>query len=216
MATQTEEDYLKALYMLDGSERSITLTELSKRLGVSTPTANSMVKKLHAQALIEYQRYRPIKLTPRGRLQAALIVRKHRLTEMYLVERMGFGWEQVHEIAEQVEHIQSPIFFERMDELLGFPQLDPHGSPIPDKDGKIQSRSYRRLSEVPVGKSYQLAALAHSSNEFLHFLNERELTLGMQIRVLSRESYDGSLRVSFGGRSEEVLSLKVSEQLLVE
>jgi len=108
-------------------------------LSVSTPTANSMIKRLHEKEFVVYEKYKPIKLTEKGKKEAALIVRKHRLTEMFLVEKMGFGWEKVHAIAEQIEHIKSPIFFDKMDELLGYPNLDPHGSPIPNKEGKIES-----------------------------------------------------------------------------
>ena len=135
MSSATNENYLKALLSLSAEGQSVTVTALAAALGVSKPAANSMVKSLAAQGHLVYERYRPLRLTDAGRAAAARIVRKHRLTEMYLVERMGFGEDEVHEIAEQMEHIQSPAFFARMDELLGYPTVDPHGSPIPPGEG---------------------------------------------------------------------------------
>ncbi|MEO0469934.1 MAG: metal-dependent transcriptional regulator, partial [Bacteroidota bacterium] len=170
MASQTVENYLKALFTLSGERGIVNISDLSKHLAVSKPTANSMIKKLNEQDLVYYEPYKPLSLTPKGRKQAALIIRKHRLTEMYLVDKMGFGWEEVHEIAEQMEHIKSPAFFARMDEMLEYPTIDPHGSPIPDRDGNIEWKSYHKLCECKAGDEVFLAALTHSSTEFLHYL----------------------------------------------
>lgn len=216
MASQTEENYLKRLYSLAGESGEVTISELSASLNVSTPTANSMVKNLHKQGLVHYEKYKPLSLTQLGETQAALIIRKHRLTEMYLVEKMGFGWEDVHEIAEQVEHIDSPAFFERMDEILGYPSIDPHGSPIPDENGKISPGLHFPLSELAVGQKARLAALAHSSSDFLKFLNSRELALGTEIEVKSVEMYDNSMVVSYPDHPAETFTHAVCEQLLME
>lgn len=137
MFTLAEENYLKGLFHLSDEAGEVGVNELSRHLGIKMPTVNSMVKKLAEKGLVHYETYKPLRLTPTGRKEAALIIRKHRLTEMFLVEKMGFGEEHIHAIAEQVEHIQSPEFFEKMDELLGFPTADPHGSPIPDKHGRM-------------------------------------------------------------------------------
>ncbi len=216
MASQAEENYLKALFTLASDNGEIGLSNLSEMLQVSTPTANSMVKNLHQQGLVHYEKYRPISLTSKGRKEASLVIRKHRLTEMYLVEKMGFGWEKVHEIAEQVEHIKSPALFERMDELLGHPKVDPHGSPIPDRNGKIEWKSYHKLSECKPGDSIRLAALTHSSDEFLEFLNSKKLSLGLPLYVEAVEPFDGSMSVSYPKNQREVLSVIVCEKLLVE
>ena len=128
MAPPTEENYLKALFNLANSQGEITLSELASRLEVSLPTANSMVKSLQKSNWLNYEKYKPLTLTPEGRRLAASIIRKHRLTEMFLVDVMKFGWEEVHEVAEQIEHIHAPKFFDRMDEMLGHPAADPHGS----------------------------------------------------------------------------------------
>lgn len=136
MASTTEENYLKALYNLSNTQGEVNISELALSLKVSMPTANSMVKSLQKSDWVIYEKYKPVTLTPKGQKEAALIIRKHRLTEMFLVKKMGFGWEEVHEVAEQIEHIHAPKFFERMDEMLGYPTMDPHGSPIPDNQAE--------------------------------------------------------------------------------
>lgn len=216
MASQTEENYLKAIFTLSNEKGDVNLSDLSNMLEVSTPTANSMVKKLSEKGLVNYEKYKPLSLTVRGKKDAALVIRKHRLAEMYLVEKMGFGWEEVHEIAEQMEHIKAPLFFERMDELMGHPTIDPHGSPIPDKNGRIQWKSYEKLSECAEGQTVQLAALTHSSDEFLKYLNSRNLSLGLSLDIVSIEPFDKSMVVKYAGHRAETLSRTVCEKLLVE
>lgn len=216
MASQTEENYLKALFNLANEKGEISVTDLSSILTVSTPTVNSMVKNLCQQGLVHYEKYKPISLTAKGKKEAALVIRKHRLTEMFLVEKMGFGWEMVHEIAEQIEHIKSPSFFDRMDELLGHPKLDPHGSPIPDKNGKVFWKSYRKLSDCKPGDVVKLAALTHSSEDFLKFLNSKSLSLGLTVSIDSVEQFDGTRTISYLKNKKLALSAAVCEKLLVE
>ena len=177
MASTTEENYLKALYILSIERGVVTISDLSSMLNVSLPTANSMVKNLKKQE---------------------------------------FGWEEVHEIAEQVEHIDSSIFFERMDELMGHPRIDPHGSPIPDKDGLIEEESYVQLSNCRAGDKVKLIALAHSASDFLKFLNNRDLHLGIELEVISIESYDSSMVVRYPNHPLETLTHPVCERLRVE
>jgi len=216
MPSPTAENYLKALLALSRESLTVGVTELASSLDVSKPAANSMVKTLHGQGLLKYQRYKPLRLTEDGRRAAALIVRKHRLTEMYLVEAMGFGWEEVHEIAEQVEHIQSPKFFARMDELLGYPSVDPHGSPIPGPDGEIVKLDHRRLAEVPVGDSVVLRAVRSETDELLSFLTRKGIALGTELHVLEQENFDRSLVVSYGENHQERLSSAVVGALWVD
>ncbi len=216
MNTHTEENYLKALFYLTAERGEVNVNDLSKHLGIQMPTATSMMKKLGEKKLVQYESYKPIKLSDKGKKEASLIIRKHRLTEMFLVEKMGFGWENVHPIAEQVEHVDSPDFFDRMDEMLGFPKMDPHGSPIPDKDGKISWQKFDKLSDCKVGESAKLSAVMHSSDEFLKHLNARELQLGVVVKVISVEPFDGMMVVSYGKRKSETLSSIVCERLLVQ
>ncbi len=216
MHSLTEENYLKTLYNLSADSDTVTVNELSKQLRIKMPTVTSMMKKLSEKKLVHYKRYQPLRLTEKGKKAASGIIRKHRLTEMFLVEKMGIGWEDVHPIAEQVEHIQSPRFFEKMDELLGYPKIDPHGSPIPDKHGKIEHKLYRRLHECKAGDAVKLAAVNNTSVEFLKFLNSRELKLGSILKVKSVEPFDKTMIVSYGKRTSETFSLAVSGRLLVE
>lgn len=215
MASSTEENYLKSLYNLANAQGEVNLSDLAASLQVSLPTANSMVKSLQKSGWVLYEKYKPVTLTKEGQKTAALIIRKHRLMEMFLVKVMNFGWEEVHEVAEQIEHIHAPKFFERMDQMLGFPTVDPHGSPIPDPHGKVTPLSFTPLSYAKPGQKVQLAALTNSSTEFLEFLNGRNLSLGTQLTILSKETYDQSMVVSYTGHPSETLSEKVCERLLV-
>ena len=216
MASQTEENYLKSLFTLTGRDKETSLSELGKLLGVRLPTVNSMMRNLKNQGLVNYQKYKPVSLTPKGKKEASLILRKHRLTEMFLVNKMGFGWEEVHDIAEQIEHINSVAFFNRMDEMLGFPQFDPHGSPIPDKHGNINREISLRLSDCEAGEKVMLAAISTDSTNFIQFLDNNGLTLGIEIYIDSIEPFDKSMKVSYKDRTEKVFSQLVCERLLVE
>lgn len=215
MNSFTEENYLKAMFNLSEKAGEITVNDLSKSLNIKMPTVNSMVKRLAAKGYINYQSYKPITLTEEGRITALLIIRKHRLTEMFLVEKMGFGWEEVHEVAEQIEHIHSPKFFAKMDEMLDFPTVDPHGSPIPDKSGNIQLKNYNPLSFFGINDSVKLVAVTHSTEDFLKFLNSKNLQLDTIIEVLHKEEFDQSMTVKYNNQ-EITLSEKVTEKLLVE
>ncbi len=135
---------------------------------------------------------------------------------MFLVEKMGIGWEEVHAIAEQLEHIDSAVFFERMDELMGFPKIDPHGSPIPDKNGKITQESYERLTSFKMGDLVRLVALSNDASDFLKFLNNRELHLGAELEIKSVELFDNSMMVSYKNHPSETFSQIICDRLLVE
>jgi DtxR family Mn-dependent transcriptional regulator len=216
MNSLIEENYLKALFNLSNKSGEVNVNELSKLLQIKMPTVTSMMKKLAKKKLVHYESYKPLRLTDKGKREAAVIIRKHRLTEMFLVQEMGFGWEKVHEIAEQVEHIQSIEFFEKMDELLGYPKLDPHGSPIPDKNGKMEWKQYNKLSDCKEGETIKLAAVINTSGEFLKFLNSRELRLGLKVKIRSVEPFDNTMIVSYGKHQSETLSHTVCDRLLVE
>lgn len=216
MHSLTEENYLKALFALSTSTGEVNVNDLSRQLNIKMPTVTSMMKKLAQKKLVYYESYKPIRLTERGKREAGTIIRKHRLTEMFLVQVMGFGWEEVHEIAEQVEHIQAPELFEKMDQMLGFPAIDPHGSPIPDKNGKMVWPTYTKLSNCRPGDVLRLNAVLDSSSQFLKYLNGRDLKLGMKLQVKSVESFDQSMVVSYGTRRAETLSHKVADMLLGE
>ena len=216
MNSLTEENYLKALFNIANKDGEVNVADLSKSLDLKMPTVTSMVKKLARKKLVHYESYKPLRLTEKGKREAGLIIRKHRLTEMFLVDKMKMGWEDVHDIAEQIEHIQSPVFFEKMDEMLDFPKLDPHGSPIPDREGKVIWKDYNKLSDCEPGEAVKLAAVINTSSEFLKFLNARDMRLGLKIKIKSIEPFDNSMVISYGKRQAETLSNVACERLLVE
>lgn len=217
MPSQTKENYLKALHFLSEKDNVINLSELSKEMAVSTPSANSMVKKLKERGWLIYEKYKPLRLTELGRIEAAQIIRKHRLAEMFLVQLMGFGWEEVHEIAEELEHIDSMEFFNRMDELLGHPTVDPHGSPIPNATGDIDYKKYDSLLQVKEGKKVRLCALSNSSVDLLHYLNDRSIMLGTELTVLKKERFDGSMELKIKGVKKEIhMGQDAASHLMVE
>lgn len=215
MNSLTEENYLKALYHLVNDTDEVSVNDLSRQLNIKMPSVNSMIKKFADKNWVKYESYKPIKLTESGKKEASIIVRKHRLTEMFLVEKMGFGWENVHEIAEQLEHIHSDIFFDKMDEILNYPKVDPHGEPIPDKDGNIIQPDLKKLSKCKENETVELASVTTSSEEFLNFLNKRNLSLGTEIKVLQKEDFDQSIKVFYNGQ-EENFSKTVCDRLLVK
>lgn len=215
MTTLTEENYLKAIFHLTNENEQVTVNEISKFLNIKMPSVNSMMKKFADKNWVKYESYKPLTITSEGKKCAAQVVRKHRLTEMFLVEKMGFGWEQVHEIAEQIEHIKSELFFDKIDELLNFPKSDPHGSPIPDKNGNIIKYNYLKLSEGKIGQNVVFKALTESTNNLLNYLNQKELPLGTVLVIIEIESFDKSMKVKYNDKTE-VFSALVCEKLLVE
>ena len=216
MHSLAEENYLKALFSLATEKGEVNVNDLSKRLDIKMPTVTSMMKKLAAKKLVHYESYKPLKLTEKGKKDAALIIRKHRLAEMYLVEKMGFGWEEVHAIAEQLEHIKSPELFAKMEMLLGYPKIDPHGSPIPDKNGKMVWKEYSKLCDCKPGEQVKITAVINTSDEFLKYLNSREIHLGLKIKIKSIEAFDNSMLVSYNKQTAAIISQAVAERLLVE
>lgn len=215
MNSLTEENYLKAIFHLLDSENQVTINELSKFLNIKMPSVNSMMKKFSEKNWVIYETYKPIKVTKTGRKEAAIVVRKHRLTEMFLVEKMGFGWENVHKIAEQLEHVHSEEFFDKMDEILNFPKVDPHGEPIPDKDGIIIKQNLKKLSECKENDKVLLTSVTISTDEFLNYLNQRNLTLGTKILIKKIEKFDSSMLIEFSKKTE-ILSKFVCDKLLVK
>jgi len=212
--TLTEENYLKALFHLADSEYKVTVNDLSKFLNVKMPTVNNMMKKFAEKNWVIYENYKPLIISEKGMKEAALIVRKHRLTEMFLVEKMNFGWENVHEIAEQLEHVHSKMFFDKMDEILNFPTLDPHGEPIPDKDGNIIAQDLKKLSDCKTGETVTFKAVTFSDDSLLNYLNERTIHLDSELTILRIENFDQSMQVEHKGKTE-ILSKNATDKMLV-
>ena len=215
MISLTEENYLKAMFNLSQVTGEVFVNDLSKELDIKMPSVTSMVKRLASKNLVNYQSYKPLTLTDEGEKLALSIIRKHRLTEMFLVEKMGFGWEEVHEVAEQIEHIHSPKFFAKMDEMLGYPTVDPHGSPIPDSHGNIHQKTYQNLANFNKGDKVKFVAVTNSSDDFLKYLNSKEINLGLTLNILDKEEFDQSMTIYFNEKTI-VLSQKVTQKILVE
>jgi len=213
--TLTEENYLKALHRLSQNGESISVKRIAALLDIKMPTVNSMVKNLSEKKLIKYEKYKSIELTEKGRKQALLILRKHRLTELFLKDVMGLGWEEVHDIAEQIEHLQSDLFFNRVDEMLGYPKFDPHGEPIPDSQGKLPQLKATPLSLCQPSKKYQLSGVLNNDASFLTYLNSVDLQLGSQIEILTIQEFDKSMAVKLNGKNKTVFSALICQNLLV-
>lgn len=216
MISLTEENYLKAIFHLINEKNTVTINELSKLLNVKMPSVNNMMKKFADKNWVVYESYKPLKITSSGKKQAALVVRKHRLTEMFLVEKMNFGWENVHEIAEQVEHIQSAMFFDKMDEILNHPKFDPHGEPIPDKDGNIIAQHLKKLSNCKEGENVLFTAVTDSDEKFLSFLTSKNLELGKKIEILEIDDYDQSMIIKINGVKKTLSKLVITKILVKE
>ncbi len=214
-ATLTEENYLKALFHLVDDNTKVTINELSKFLNVKMPSTNNMMKKFADKNWVIYETYKPLTVTSSGMREAALVVRKHRLTEMFLVQKMNFGWENVHEIAEQLEHVHSQVFFDKMDEILNYPKYDPHGEPIPDKQGNIIAQDLMQLSGCNVGDKVIFTSLTLSDDGFLTYLTDKNLLLNTEIVVLKIENFDKSMTIEINN-SKEILSRQATEKILVK
>lgn len=215
MLTLTEENYLKALHRLSLAEEAVTVKRIALHLDIKMPTVNSMINNLAEKKLIYYEKYKAVELTEKGKKQALLVLRKHRLTELFLKDVMGLGWEEVHDIAEQVEHIQSDRFFSRIDEMLGHPKLDPHGEPIPDASGRLPPHKTTPLSGCAAGKKYKLSGVLNHDAAFLTYLNSVGLFLGSVIEVTALQEFDKSMAVQLNGKVKTVFSHTVCRNLLV-
>src|SRR3989475_7329598 len=189
--TRSQEDYLKALYLLRGDQRPVPTRELAQRLGISSPSVSEMVARFTAQGLVEHDRYRGQQLTKEGRKVALELVRHHRLLEMFLVEVLGYTWDEVHEEAERLEHVISERMEQRIFELLGRPELDPHGHAIPTLGGKVRSVSHRPLSECAVGERVVVQGVSDDDAAKLRELERRHLLPGTRIEVLAASEFEG-------------------------
>lgn len=202
--TRSQQDYLKALYLLGGDSRPVPTRDLAQRLGISSPSVSEMVVRLTAQGLVEHDRYRGQQLTREGRKVALELVRHHRLLEMFLVRVLGYSLDEVHDEAERLEHVISERMEERIFELLGRPQLDPHGHVIPTLAGKVRPVSHRALSEVEPGERLIVQGVSDDDPVKLRELERRGLLPGTRIAVIAGSEFEGPLDVRIKGRRESV------------
>ncbi len=215
MLSYTEENYLKAIYHLSsGGSRAVLTNEIAEVMKTKAASVTDMIKKLSAKNFISYERYYGVKITRQGKGEALMIIRKHRLWETFLVQKLNFHWDEVHEVAEQLEHIQSTRLIHKLDEYLGFPKTDPHGEPIPDKDGKVNMPAQTPLSVLLPGSIGVILAVKDSDSSLLKYLNKIGALPGQRIRVINKEEYDESLEVEIGGE-KVTISKVVSQNILV-
>src|SRR5690348_14124672 len=202
--TRSQEDYLKSLYLLGGDEHPVPTRDLAQRLGISSPSVSEMVTRLTAQGLVEHDRYRGQQLTREGRKVALELVRHHRLLEMFLVRVLGYSWDEVHDEAERLEHVISERMEQRIFDLLGRPELDPHGHAIPTLTGKVRPVSNRPLSECVVGEKVVMQGVSDEDPGKLRELERRGLLPGTRLAVLATSEFEGPIEVRLRGRRESV------------
>lgn len=194
--TLSEEDYIKAIYHLGkGNNATVSTNAVAEQMATKPSSVTDMVKKLSEKGVVNYRPYKGVSLTEYGQTIALSLVRKHRLWEVFLVEKLNFTWDEVHEVAEQLEHIKSEKLIDQLDQHLGFPEVDPHGDPIPSKKGEFKKTIKKLLNEVPIGTSGICVGVRDSSPPFLKFLDKNKIALGDTIRVTDKEEFDESLYI---------------------
>src|SRR5574343_308430 len=214
--TTSEENYLKVIYHLSQvSPKGVNTNAIAGMLETKASSVTDMLKKLSDKDLVSYQKYQGVTLTEKGFLSAKMIVRKHRLLEVFLVDKLQFSWDEVHEIAEELEHIQSIALIDKLDAFLGHPDFDPHGDPIPNRQGEIKKTSKLLLSEAELNQEYHCVGVKDSSSEFLKYLDKQKIALGSVFKVIEKESFDDTLTVEINAQ-EKIISNKIANNLYVQ
>ncbi|HTF80477.1 MAG TPA: metal-dependent transcriptional regulator [Cytophagales bacterium] len=216
MLTLTEENYIKCIYKLSNNgTRSVSTNEIAEKLETKPASVSDMLRKLAAKELLGYEKYYGVTLKNEGVAYACKIIRKHRLWEVFLVEKLNFKWDEVHEVAEQLEHVKSNLLIERLDAFLGFPKQDPHGGYIPDQDGKWSHDNAFPLSEGEVTDTYILVRVEGNS-ELLKHLNAMNVQIGTKIKIEKRREFDNLLEIIIDNQRREVVSNNFGACLLVK
>ena len=214
--TLAEENYLKTIFHLERKLKSeVSTNALAERMQTRASSVTDMMQKLADKKMLVYKKYKGVQLTEKGKKAAAYVVRKHRLWEVFLVDKLNFHWDEVHEIAEQMEHINSVELIKRLDAFLGHPDFDPHGDPIPDKDGNIKKAEKRLLSELIKNQIGICVGVKESSPEYLQYLDKKKISIGTKINVLGKEFFDGSMMIQVE-RDQFFVSKQIAENLYVQ
>lgn len=214
MLTNSEENYLKAIYNLERALGKVSTNMLAEKLETKASSITDMVKKLAKKKQVIYKKYQGVKLTEKGQKHALRIIRKHRLWETFLVNKLKFSWDEVHEIAEQLEHVNSEQLVDRLDNFLGNPKVDPHGDPIPNKKGEFTAAEQQSLVAISVNQPVKFVGVKDSSEEFLRYLDNKEIAIGDKINILEIESYDNSYHIEVNDQ-EFTISFEVAKKLNV-
>ena len=213
--SRSEENYLKAIFSLAQQKGGISTRKIARELDAKDSSVTDMLKKLAGKGLIDYIKYHGVSLTDEGQQEALSVVRRHRLWEVFLVEKLQFKWDEVHELAEQLEHIQSTALINRLEEFLGFPEKDPHGDPIPDREGHISRLPQSLLSDAELHQALRIVRVKDDSSAFLQYLDSTGISIGSSIQICQKITYDDSLQLHFKNGKEVHISAKVAEQIVV-
>ncbi|MBK8699246.1 MAG: metal-dependent transcriptional regulator [Saprospiraceae bacterium] len=217
MLSFTEENYLKAIFKISEKEKkSASTNSLAKHLETTPASVTDMLKRLSEKELIHYERYRGVTLTTEGNRIATSLIRRHRLWEVFLVDKLRFDWEHVHDLAEELEHIYSEELISRLDAFLNYPKFDPHGDPIPNAEGRFTIRNQMPLSELSTGQTGQVLGVKEHSNAFLRYLNQIRVKPGTTIKIEERIDFDASLRIQVDNREHCTISYPVAQALMVK
>ncbi|MEO7308435.1 MAG: metal-dependent transcriptional regulator [Ferruginibacter sp.] len=213
--TTSEENYIKSIYHLQQETGLVNTNSLAAEMQTRPASVTDMLKKLKGKKLLQYERYKGFKLNEAGKRAALDVVRKHRLWEFFLVEKLKFDWDKVHSIAEDLEHISSEELIQRLDNFLGNPAFDPHGDPIPDKHGKIPVINQQSLSNIPLHKTVIVSSVSNQTVQMLEMLKHYHITLGTSITVLRHFEFDGSLEIKVLKQSNCIISEQVAKNVFV-
>lgn len=212
----TEENYLKSIYHLSkGGEETVNTNALAASMNTTAASTNDMVKRLAQKNLISHQKYKGAHLLPEGKKIALWIIRKHRLWEVFLVEKLDFKWDEVHEIAEQLEHIQSPSLIKRLDSFLGHPTIDPHGDPIPDENGEMKQMKKVPVSDVDTGVKGVIVSVSSDDAQLLKHLDEIGIHLGCKVTIIERTHFDGSVAIKVEDQQKQFISQIIAQNLML-
>ena len=215
MNTLAEENYLKSIYHLSIDAENVSTNQIAASLITKASSVTDMLKKLADKALINYTRYQGVSLTPSGEKIAVNIIRKHRLWEYFLVEKLKFKWDQVHDMAEEMEHISSAELIDRLDEFMDYPQHDPHGEPIPDCNGRFNASELTPISALRVNDSGTISGVRDHSSSFLQYLEKQQLTLGKKISIMEIVEFDHSMILQIENKKEIHISREAANNLLI-
>lgn len=212
----TEENYLKSIYHLshDGTQE-VSTNAIADDLKTKAASVTDMIKKLAAKEVVIYKKYKGVNISPTGKNIALRVIRKHRLWEVFLVEKMKFSWDEVHEVAEQLEHIKSPLLIQRLDEFLGYPKNDPHGDPIPDENGEFKSKPQIPLSKAKLHHEGIIMSVKDSSSPFLQYLDKIGAYIGAKVKIMDRVVFDGSHEILLDNKRTLFVSKEVAQNILI-
>jgi DtxR family Mn-dependent transcriptional regulator len=217
MATSTEEDYIKAIFKItERNQGTASTNSVAEHLSTSAASVTDMLKRLSEKEFFHYEKYKGVYLTTKGRALATQLIRKHRLWEYFLVNKLGFSWDEVHDIAEQLEHVKSDKLIEKLDSYLGSPKYDPHGDPIPNAEGKFTIRTQVSLFNLSVGEEAIVVGVKEHDKPFLQYLDTLKINIGTTLKVINHIDFDLSKEILIDNDATSVLSHKVCINLYVK